>query len=123
MSERFESLEAFKATDERRRTPAFRLVFFPKVGDNGAAAWFLTATSEVYLDFSGSDEVELLGTVASAQLADALLRLPASTEALLPWVRQRIENAPTDEAEIATAIADHRRVWAVYDPTQDRPNT
>ncbi len=123
MNERFESIEAFRAADERRRSAEVRLGFWPKIGDGGAEARFVHATNEVYVRFADSGEVELLGQVASVELADALLRLPASSIAELPWLRHRIAGAPVSEGEIEAALADHRRVWASYDRSRDRRDT
>lgn len=118
MQQRFESVEAFRAADERRRGSERRLGHWPKV-EGGTELVYVEPTREVYARFH-SGEVELLGEVASFELADALLRIPASSITLLPWIRQRVAGAPTDPAEISRALEDHQRLWRVYDQSRDQ---
>ncbi len=117
---KFGSVEKFRAADPKRRGPEKRLGYWPKAVDGGVVVQFVESTREVYARSCGDGSVELLGPVASADLADALLRLPASSIAQLAWLRRRIREAPTDPEEIATTITAQQALWASYERHTDR---
>jgi len=105
----FTSLDEFLAADPLRRGPHHDVATW-QVGQ-----WidvrFIPSTKEAYALHRSTDEVELLGTIQSAELGSALILLPGWKAKDFDWVRRRIETAPTDPAEVEEAIVRARHAW------------
>ena len=119
MGESYDSLAAFLAADERRRSPGIELGTWLASGDE-AIVRYIPRTKEAYARFRNSGRIELLGQVESRQLADALVHLPASDLTGFDWIEERIATAPTDPDEIATVIEHQRMAWEAYEQTAPR---
>ena len=113
-----ESREAFLADNPRRRGAEHDVATWWWGEGRAVDLRFVPSTGELYAYHRVNGRVGVIGEVASADLAQAMILLPGSKVKDINWVRRRILAAPTDPDEIAEAIARQRHAWQALEAVE-----
>lgn len=118
MSPLYESLAAFHAARPERKGPEHDVATWWWGEGRAVDLRFVPTTKELYAYHRLNGKVGVIGEIASADLAQALLLLPGSKVKDLNWVQRRIVGAPRDPDEIAEAIARQKHAWEAHEAVE-----
>jgi hypothetical protein len=86
----------------------------------GHRVTWLKGTGELYV-LRPDDRIVVLGTLASFELAEAIINGRPEGEWRIEWLQAAVASAPTAAAEIAAVVAEHaRRCAAEFQHQQQR---